>query len=107
MVTKKRRASSWLIVGALGVVFGDLGTSPLYALRAVFNASNIAPTPANIAGIISLILWSVTLVVSIKSVGLIMRADHKGEGGMKALVGLMKKENWSGRAKTILVLWRI
>jgi KUP system potassium uptake protein len=82
-----------LALGALGVVFGDIGTSPLYALQAVFAADNgaVKPTQPEVYGIISLVIWSVTLIVSIKFVTFIMRADNGGEGGIMALVALVKR----------------
>jgi KUP system potassium uptake protein len=94
-----------LTLGALGVVFGDIGTSPLYALRAVFSADNhaVRPTHAGIYGIISLVFWSVTIIVSIKYVTLIMRADNDGEGGIMALIAKVREAALAGRAKWVLV----
>jgi KUP system potassium uptake protein len=82
-----------LTLGALGVVFGDIGTSPLYALQAVFAADDgaVKPTEADVYGIISLVVWSITLIVSIKFVTFIMRADNEGEGGIMALVALVRR----------------
>nr|WP_295081511.1 potassium transporter Kup [uncultured Roseateles sp.] len=77
-----------LTLGALGVVYGDIGTSPLYALKEVFNAGHVPLTPANIIGILSLVFWTLTIVVSLKYVTLIMRASNKGEGGTMALLAL-------------------
>ncbi len=75
---------------ALGVVYGDLGTSPLYALRECFSAEyGIAPTAANVTGVLSLIVWSLTLVVSIKYLVFVMRADNRGEGGILAMLALI------------------
>jgi KUP system potassium uptake protein len=83
------QAAAGLIVGALGVVFGDIGTSPLYALRETFlHDSNMAPTPEHVLGVLSVLFWAVTLTVTIKYVTLIMRADNKGEGGVLALATL-------------------
>lgn len=91
-MSKTKNLSTPLAIVALGVVFGDIGTSPLYALQAVFGLSgqNVPVTSENVYGIISLIIWSITIVVSIKFVGLIMRADNEGEGGIMALVTLIK-----------------
>jgi KUP system potassium uptake protein len=77
-----------LTLGALGVVFGDIGTSPLYALQTVFSAHNhaVKPTQAGVYGIISLVFWSITSIVSVKYVTFIMRADNDGEGGIMALI---------------------
>jgi len=86
----KKRHSGWLFIGAIGVVFGDLGTSPLYALQSIFHVSGLSLTPSDVQGIISLILWSVTLIVTVKYVSLLMRADNHGEGGIMALVGLVR-----------------
>ena len=78
-----------LSLGALGVVYGDIGTSPLYALRECFHHSTgITPTPANVLGILSLIVWSLILVVSVKYLVFVMRADNRGEGGILALLAL-------------------
>lgn len=79
-----------LSLGALGVSYGDIGTSPLYALRECFKgASNLEPTAANIMGILSLIFWALILVVSIKYMLFVTRANNNGEGGMLALVALL------------------
>jgi KUP system potassium uptake protein len=77
-----------LALGALGVVFGDIGTSPLYALQTVFSADHgaVKPTEGDIFGVISLVFWSITLIVSIEFVLFIMRADNGGEGGILALI---------------------
>src|SRR6202012_138753 len=77
-----------LALGALGVVFGDIGTSPLYALQTVFSADHGAVQAAeqDVFGVISLVFWSVTLIVSIEFVLFIMRADNDGEGGILALI---------------------
>ncbi|MFN7729265.1 MAG: potassium transporter Kup [Bdellovibrio sp.] len=78
-----------LTFGALGIVFGDIGTSPLYAIRECFSSHyNIAVNPANILGLLSLIVWSMILVVSIKYIFFVLRADNKGEGGILSLLAL-------------------
>lgn len=76
-----------LALGALGVVFGDIGTSPLYAIQECF-AHGLTPEPANVLGVVSLIFWGLTIVVSIKYALLIMRADNHGEGGVFSLLAL-------------------
>ncbi|MGV3772925.1 MAG: potassium transporter Kup [Verrucomicrobiales bacterium] len=82
-----------LMVGALGVVFGDIGTSPLYALRECFHPTHgIKPTRENILGILSLIFWSLILIVSVKYVSFVLRADNKGEGGTLSLLSLAVPE---------------
>src|SRR5688572_15094916 len=78
-----------LALGALGVVYGDIGTSPLYALRDCVHGSHALPaSDANILGVLSLMFWSVTLVVPLKYLQFIMRADNEGEGGIIALLAL-------------------
>jgi KUP system potassium uptake protein len=79
-----------LTLGALGIVYGDIGTSPLYALRECFHgAHGVPPTPGNVLGVLSLIFWSLTLIISIKYLVFVMRADNKGEGGILALLALV------------------
>jgi KUP system potassium uptake protein len=95
-----------LTLGALGVVFGDIGTSPLYALQQVFRgAHTINPNPDRIYGVLSLIFWSVTIIVSVKYVTFIMRADNEGEGGIMALVSLIQRASMrnSKRNKMLLI----
>jgi KUP system potassium uptake protein len=78
-----------LMVAALGVVFGDIGTSPLYALRECFHGPHaMTPTPDNVLGVLSLILWSILMIVSVKYLGFVLRADNRGEGGILALLAL-------------------
>src|ERR1700751_6200391 len=81
-----------LTLGALGVVFGDIGTSPLYALQTVFSADNhaVKATQGDVYGVISLVFWAITIIVSIKYVTFIMRADNDGEGGIMALIALIQ-----------------
>jgi KUP system potassium uptake protein len=87
---QNRPASSLapLILGAIGVVYGDIGTSPLYALKEVFANGHVPLTPANIYGVLSLVFWTLTVVVSVKYVVLILRADNNGEGGLIAMLAL-------------------
>src|ERR1035437_3874215 len=82
-----------LTLGALGVVFGDIGTSPLYALQTVFQADGhaVRPIPGDVYGVISLVFWSITMIVSVKYVSFIMRADNEGEGGIMALTALLQR----------------
>jgi KUP system potassium uptake protein len=99
-------APAALTLGALGVVFGDIGTSPLYALQTVFAADDgaVRPTEGDVYGVISLIVWAVTLIVSIKFVTFIMRADNDGEGGIMALVALVRRSGMRrGRLKAALL----
>ena len=82
--------TSALALGALGVVFGDIGTSPLYTMKEVFGGHHLALTQDNVLGILSLVFWSLMLVVSLKYVSVMMRADNKGEGGILALLSLIQ-----------------
>jgi KUP system potassium uptake protein len=85
-----------IVVGALGVVFGDIGTSPIYTIQTVFNPADPHPvplTPVNLFGVISLVFWSVMLIVTLTYVVLVMRADNDGEGGIMALNTLLRRGN--------------
>lgn len=89
-----------LMVGALGVVYGDIGTSPLYALRECFSGPHsVRPLPENVMGVISLVFWTFTLIVSIKYLALVMRADNRGEGGILALLALAVRDNEPVKAR--------
>jgi KUP system potassium uptake protein len=78
-----------LALAAIGIVYGDIGTSPLYSLKTVFDpAHGLALTPANLIGVVSLIFWGLTVIVSFKYVALVLRADNRGEGGIMALLAL-------------------
>ena len=94
-----------LALGAIGVVFGDIGTSPLYAFRETFAGHHpLAPDQLHIYGVLSLIFWSMTLVVTIKYVSIIMRADNKGEGGSLALLALINRSSSGARWTKGIVL---
>ena len=81
-----------LVLGAIGVVFGDIGTSPLYALRVAFSGEHgLPPTADNVHGLLSLLFWALVVVVTLKYVVLIMRADNRGEGGILALTALVSR----------------
>src|SRR5512143_874676 len=85
------RYLAMLSLTALGVVYGDIGTSPLYAIReAFYGPLRIAVTPDNVLGVLSLVFWSLILVVTIKYHVVIIRADNKGEGGVLALMALVQ-----------------
>jgi KUP system potassium uptake protein len=85
----KKSSVAALTLAAVGIVYGDIGTSPLYTLRAIFDHEHGLPlTTPNILGIISLIFWSLTIIVSLKYVTLVLRADNRGEGGIMALMAL-------------------
>jgi KUP system potassium uptake protein len=93
-----------LALSALGIVYGDIGTSPLYALREAFHGPHAIPvTPVNVLGVLSLIFWSLILIVSIKYLAFVMRADNKGEGGILALMALVQR----GRLKRGLTPRRV
>ncbi len=85
---KSPAALAALTLAALGVVYGDIGTSPLYALKEIFHGGHVATTPANILGVLSLIFWTLTVIISLKYVLLILRADNNGEGGLIAMLAL-------------------
>lgn len=87
--TERKSPMHLLALGALGIVFGDIGTSPLYAVQECF-AHGLTPEPDNILGVISLIFWSITMVVSLKYCFIMMRAGNKGEGGILALMALAR-----------------
>nr|WP_284288049.1 KUP/HAK/KT family potassium transporter [Angustibacter aerolatus] len=97
-----------LVLAALGVVFGDIGTSPLYALETVFSIDGgaVRPTPGDVYGVVSLMFWSVTLIVSVKYVGVVMRADNEGEGGVLALAALARRlySQRGGRSGALLLV---
>ena len=84
----QRAALPALTLAAIGVVYGDIGTSPLYALKEVFAHGRVAMTPEHVLGILSLVFWTVTVVVTLKYVTLILRADNHGEGGLIAMLAL-------------------
>jgi len=87
-VSSSKSSLAALTLGAIGIVYGDIGTSVLYALKVVFTSGAVALTPDNIYGILSLVFWLVTVVVSLKYVTLILRADNNGEGGLIAMLAL-------------------
>ena len=80
-----------LVVGAVGVVYGDIGTSVLYAVKEIFGSGHVEFTPQNIYGILSLIFWTLTIIVSLKYVALVLRADNEGEGGLVAMLTLASR----------------
>jgi len=95
-------------LAALGIVFGDIGTSPLYALKTVFTLDNgaVRANQGDVYGVISLMFWSITIIVSIKYLGILMRADNNGEGGVMALAALAQRlyAKRAGRAGMLLVV---
>jgi KUP system potassium uptake protein len=100
----ERKRLAPLVVGAIGVVFGDIGTSPLYTLRECFTGPRGLPlTEPNVYGILSVIFWAITIIVTLKYVTLIMRADNRGEGGIMALTALVSRGLSERRARWWLV----
>lgn len=96
-----------LVIGALGVVFGDIGTSPIYTLQTVFNPSDPHPVPVstqNVYGVVSLVFWSVMIIVTVTYVLLAMRADNDGEGGIMALITLVRRWGSQRGRRTTAVL---
>jgi KUP system potassium uptake protein len=87
-VSLSKSSLSALTVGAIGIVYGDIGTSVLYAVKEVFRHGNVALTPDNISGVLSIFFWTLTVIVSLKYVMLVLRADNNGEGGTAALLAL-------------------
>lgn len=100
-----RGSFAGLSVGALGIVYGDIGTSPLYAMdQLFFGRAGAAQTPADILGGVSLVVWTITVIVAIKYAILVLRAQNDGEGGLFALYGLLHEHKKRG---TTLVLWAL
>jgi KUP system potassium uptake protein len=95
-----------LAIAALGVVFGDIGTSPLYTLKTCFDSANAAPTVENTLGILSLLVWALLFVVCLKYVTVLMRIDHDGEGGILALLALAEPPKIHGaKTKASWLVW--
>src|SRR5690606_32966057 len=85
----KRSNMAGLMLGSVGIVYGDIGTSPLYAIKEVFGGAHaIPPSAINILGILSLIFWALFLIVSVKYIFFVMEADNRGEGGIISLLTL-------------------
>jgi KUP system potassium uptake protein len=90
-VSSQKTSLTALVVGAVGVVYGDIGTSVLYAVKEIFGSGHVQFTPQNIYGILSLIFWTLTVIVSVKYVALVLRADNEGEGGLVAMLTLASR----------------
>ena len=98
-----RRTVAALTLAALGVVYGDIGTSPLYAMRECFHGAHaVPPTHENVLGVLSLIVYALLLVVSLKYIAVVMRADNHGEGGILALTALLPQKPTNARRRLIL-----
>lgn len=92
-----------LAIGAIGVVYGDVGTSPLYTMKEIFNAAHgLKPDPGNVFGAISLIFWALVMVICLKYVVFVMRADNRGEGGIMALMALALRKRNRSRHRAII-----
>jgi KUP system potassium uptake protein len=99
------RAVLRLSLTSLGVVYGDIGTSPLYAMKACFSGKGaIAPIPTNIFGVLSLVVWSLIIVISIKYLIYVMNADNRGEGGIMALMSLVHPRSRAVKFKRWLLI---
>jgi KUP system potassium uptake protein len=104
-VSPTKSSLAALTVGAIGVVYGDIGTSVLYAMKEVFNSGHVPFTPENIYGILSIFFWTLTTIVSIKYVVLVLRADNNGEGGLVAMLALASQAvKGSPRLRSTLLL---
>jgi KUP system potassium uptake protein len=104
-VSNAKSSLAALTLGAIGVVYGDIGTSVLYAMKEVFASGHVPLTPENIYGILSIFFWTITVIVSIKYVALVLRADNNGEGGLVAMLALAAvavKDN--ARLRSILLV---
>src|SRR5471032_2023272 len=103
-VARKRTAA--LTLAALGVVFGDIGTSPLYTVKECFSDfTGLSPTHDNVLGILSLITWVLIIVVTLKYVVVVMRADNRGEGGVLALMALVsRRADISARRRNVYLM---
>src|SRR3954469_14818965 len=104
---KRAMGSTALVIVALGVVFGDIGTSPIYTIQTAFNPGDPHPISASldhVYGLVSTIFWAVTLIVTVKYVGLVMNADNDGEGGIMALISQVRQvgDGTTGRTKFLL-----
>ncbi len=103
---RRRLPMSALVLGSIGVVFGDIGTSPLYALQTVFSVHRgaVAPTEQDVLGVVSMVLWCLMLIVSLTYVGLILRAHNQGEGGILSLAALIRRKLGGGSRQAALAL---
>ena len=98
---RRTRPERWAALAALGIVYGDLGTSPLYTLETVVQATGGRFTPDSALGVLSLIVWTLIITISIKYCQFVMRADNHGEGGILALMSLVGANSFAGRARLL------
>src|ERR1700724_2744821 len=99
----RKNHNNWVWLTALGIVYGDLGTSPLYTLQTVAQAVGGHFTPATAVGSLSLIVWGLVITISVKYCLFVMRADNHGEGGILALMS-MTGADWSGRGRAFVIM---
>ena len=90
-VQSSKSSLAALTLGAIGVVYGDIGTSVLYAVKEVFGSGHVPFTPDNVYGVLSIFFWTLTIIVSLKYVVLVLRADNEGEGGLVAMLALASR----------------
>ncbi len=108
LTPETQRRVTALALGAVGVVFGDIGTSPLYTMKETLGTHGMTPTPSAVLGVLSLVFWALIIVVSLKYVTFVMRADNKGEGGTMALMALAQRSmSKSARARWVLAAFGI
>ena len=91
LVSAPKSSSAALVLGAIGIVYGDIGTSVLYAIKEIFGHGHVPFTIENVYGMLSMIFWTMTIIVSIKYVVLVLRADNEGEGGLVAMLALASR----------------
>ncbi len=104
-MSSQKSSLAALTLGAIGVVYGDIGTSVLYAVKEVFNHGHVEVTPDNVYGLMSIFFWTMTVIVSIKYVALVLRADNNGEGGLIAMLALASNAvNDKPKLKRILLI---
>jgi len=102
------KALAALTIGALGVVYGDIGTSPLYAIKEAFHEPYGVPlTTANVLGVLSLVFWSLNFIISFKYLMLMMRADNRGEGGVLALLALLRPHRYTTKRRWLLIMFGV
>ncbi|WP_433275378.1 potassium transporter Kup [Pseudonocardia xinjiangensis] len=101
----RKTGAGVLALGALGIVYGDIGTSPLYALKQTFTETRgLTPDPGSVYGVLSLVFWTITIIVSVKYVSLVTRADNDGEGGTMALISLIQQvKRLAARTRWLLI----
>ena len=103
--TPKQKSAAALALSAIGVVFGDIGTSPLYAMKESFHGAHpLVPDEPHVLGVLSLIFWAIMLTVTIKYVAIIMRADNKGEGGSLAMLALATRLTHGSNLTPLIVV---